>query len=694
MTGATATSAGPRTLVGQALLQSDPAGLRALALRSRNDLVVDALRRRAAGSDVASRLSLAAALAGMGRSGEELAEAVEIYEQVLAGHGAKVIPSVDQRHLVQAAFLAGRHDLVEHALQVLPRLTDAVVSGLRADLANQVVGGPGARSQAEWEALFGARFVDRGLAAPTVSTEGACLFDGLGSGQARRVGGQAPGSGQARGVVGQARGVGGSPPGLAGQGSVDGPLVTVIVPAYRPEEGLVTSVRSILAQSYANLEVLLVDDCSGPGYAEVLERAEALDPRVRLLRQERNGGSYLARNAALAQARGELVTTQDADDWSHPERLARQVALMTQSPGSVASRSAAIRCRPDLTRQWFGYSPERMNASSLMVRREVLERLGGFDQIRKGADSEMIERLGLLGEGALVDVTLPLAVTRLAEGSLSRADFSLGRHSADRVLFRSAFRWWHLQVAGRSGSRADAGLGEEPVADSGSRARAADVDGLTLRREGSRPFPVPRSFVRDLPGQGPGRTTYDLVVLTDLARPLPDVVRRLPDVARPVRLEDSGHTPTDRVETPTTVTRAQPGRVAVLGREDLARGAVDVPTWDDSLVEAGRDGQVDLLTDAVPVHAETLVVTDASLLALPALPLPELTAERVLVVAIPPGPGEPPRDLEEAGRVVREWLGRAPVWVVPGEAERTVWQQEGWDLPLLGDALGSPPCAR
>lgn len=636
-TAATSVHAAPRTLMGQALRHADPGQLRALALRSQNDQVVEALRRKAADGDVPSRLSLAAALAGMGRSGEELLEAVGIYEEVLAAHGARALPSVDQRHLVQAAFLAGRHDLVEHALEVLPRLTDAVISGLRADLANPVVGGPGALPHAEWERLFGARFVDRGLEPPSVAPGGTCLFDGLGGASAR---------------------------------AVDGPLVTVIVPAYRPDEGLITSVRSVLAQSHHHLEVLLVDDCSGPGYAEVFERAAVLDPRVRLLRQERNGGSYLARNAALAQARGELVTTQDADDWSHPERLARQVVAMAERPAAVASRSAAIRCRPDLTRQWFGYSPERMNASSLMVRREALERLGGFDQIRKGADSEMIERLGRLGEDALVDVTMPLAVTRLAEGSLSRADFSLGRHSADRVLFRSAFRWWHTRVAERAGEQ-------------------VGVEQVSLHREGSRPFPVPRSFVRDLPGKETGRTTYPLVVLTDLARPLPEVVRRhlpdmasrhLPDEAQQRLPDEAGrHLPNEAGQAPDE----GGAPVAVLGREDLTRGAVDIPTWHDSLIEAGRDGLVDLLTDTVPVHAQTLVVTDASLLALPALPLPELSADRVLVVAVPPGPSEPPRDLEEAGRVVREWLGLTPTWVAADEADQASWADDGWALPLL-----------
>src|SRR5699024_6074406 len=195
----------------------------------------------------------------------------------LDAEGPRALPSVDQRHLVQAAFLAGRHDLVVRGLAELPRLTDAVASGLRADLANPVAGEPGGVPHPRWGELFGDRFVPRGLAARRVATDGACPFAGLGLG---------PGRG------------------------VDGPLVSVVVPAYRPDEGLITSVRSILAQSHGHLEVLLVDDCSGEGSGELFARAEALDPRVRLVRMVRNGGGYLARHAAPGQAAGARVTTQ------------------------------------------------------------------------------------------------------------------------------------------------------------------------------------------------------------------------------------------------------------------------------------------------------------------------------------------------------------------------------------------------
>lgn len=606
--------------------------LQAVALRSRHDAVLGALAdaaslgcepralvpRLLAGDRLPSRsvvprrtlpftLALATAWAGMSRRTEELRAAAEVYRQVLAAHGPRGLRPLEQRHYLQAAFLAGRHDLVREGLAVLEGVSADVVEGLRADLANPYVaqGSPAgeradAGSHEAWVELFGSRFRARGLAAPQVDPVVQDVFDGL------RL---APGR------------------------SVDGPLVTVIMPAWRPGPGLLTSVRSVLAQSHGRLEVLLVDDASGPEHDDLFAECESLDPRVRLLRQPVNGGSYRARNAALGHARGELVTTQDADDWSHPERLAEQVAMLGQHPEAAASRSAAIRARPDLTRQWFGYRPERMNASSLLVRREAFEHVGPFDAIRKGADSELYERLVLAG--GVVDVVKPLAVTRLAAGSLSRADFSWGRHHPDRVLFRSSFRDWHRRLA-------------------------EGADELPLRRTGRRPYVVPRSFVRGL--EEPGPAAYPLVLLADVAEPLP---------AAPA-LE---------------LLAPQGTRPAVLAREDLTLARVAQPHHAAGLLRAAREGELDLLTDADEVRAGTLLVLEPGLLALPALPLPLLRADRVVVAAVPPGSDEPTRDLEAAGQTARALSGRAPVWCARDTDEQEIWRADGWVLPLLADVL-------
>ncbi len=91
------------------------------------------------------------------------------------------------------------------------------------------------------------------------------------------------------------------------------PLISVIVPVYRAEDGLEDCVRSILAQSYRRLEVILVDDGSPDRCPEICDAFAREDARVRVIHQE-NGGVSRARNAGLAAARGEYIGFVDSDD--------------------------------------------------------------------------------------------------------------------------------------------------------------------------------------------------------------------------------------------------------------------------------------------------------------------------------------------------------------------------------------------
>ncbi len=98
----------------------------------------------------------------------------------------------------------------------------------------------------------------------------------------------------------------------------DKPLITVIVPIYNIEEYLPRCVRSIMAQTYGNLEILLVDDGSTDGTGQLCDRLAQEDSRIRVLHKE-NGGSSSARNLALETARGKYVGFVDSDDYIDPD---------------------------------------------------------------------------------------------------------------------------------------------------------------------------------------------------------------------------------------------------------------------------------------------------------------------------------------------------------------------------------------
>lgn len=95
------------------------------------------------------------------------------------------------------------------------------------------------------------------------------------------------------------------------------PLVSVIVPVYRVENYLRTCVDSILAQTYSDLEVILVDDGSPDGCPAICDEYAKQDARVRVIHQK-NAGACAARNSALDVCQGEYITFVDSDDFIHP----------------------------------------------------------------------------------------------------------------------------------------------------------------------------------------------------------------------------------------------------------------------------------------------------------------------------------------------------------------------------------------
>lgn len=102
------------------------------------------------------------------------------------------------------------------------------------------------------------------------------------------------------------------------------PLVSVILPVWNGEKFLPHAIASALRQTYSHLEVIVVDDGSTDRSAQILDRAAALDSRLRVVRQP-NHGVAKARNRAIAEARGELIAPLDADDIWLPTKIARQV---------------------------------------------------------------------------------------------------------------------------------------------------------------------------------------------------------------------------------------------------------------------------------------------------------------------------------------------------------------------------------
>lgn len=239
-------------------------------------------------------------------------------------------------------------------------------------------------------------------------------------------------------------------------GSVPGPLVSVLVPFFDAGAVLATALESLRVQTWGPLEVLMIDDASADRGAAVAAEFAARDPRFRLIRQAANRGAYAARNRGLAEARGDYVTTHDADDWSHPEKIARAMAALRQG-GAAVALTDWVRADADLC-FWGSWCPSpnqpMTDFSSALFRRDLIDRVGPWDTARVSADREFLSRVRHLTGRAPAHVLrgCPLAFGRLSAGSLTRAGAT---HAATalhgiRRDYREASEAWHATLAGNA----------------------------------------------------------------------------------------------------------------------------------------------------------------------------------------------------------------------------------------------------
>jgi glycosyltransferase involved in cell wall biosynthesis len=207
------------------------------------------------------------------------------------------------------------------------------------------------------------------------------------------------------------------------------PLVSVVTATYNMAHYLGQAIQSVLAQTYANVELLIVDDGSTDNTREVVD-AFLADSRVKYLTQE-NKGQAAAKNRGILESSGEYVAFLDADDMWAPEKLELQIPLFAgiENLGVVYSRVACIdKNGSDLGvsngELFRGCISSRLliynfvGFGTAVVKRECFDRLGGFDEnYRMAIDYDLWLRFSTEYEFDFVD--RPLLYYRWWPGQLS-----------------------------------------------------------------------------------------------------------------------------------------------------------------------------------------------------------------------------------------------------------------------------------
>lgn len=171
------------------------------------------------------------------------------------------------------------------------------------------------------------------------------------------------------------------------------PLVSVIIPAYNAEPFIRKTIDSVLAQTYSQLEIIVVDDGSSDQTAEIVREISQKDDRITLFRQA-NAGVAIARNLAIHHAQGDYIAPIDADDIWYPRKLEKQMRVMLNAGpevGLVYAWSVYITEADDLTTTCqinylegvahipMLYGNQLGNASSALIRRSCFEAIGGYN---------------------------------------------------------------------------------------------------------------------------------------------------------------------------------------------------------------------------------------------------------------------------------------------------------------------------
>lgn len=238
----------------------------------------------------------------------------------------------------------------------------------------------------------------------------------------------------------------------------EGPKVTVLVAAYEANQTLHTALRSLQSQTWNNIEVIILDDCSPTSSVkDISDSFIEKDKRFKYIRLAENGGAYIARNRGLLEAEGEFVTLHDADDWSHPQKIETQVRFLMDNPEAIGCTSEQARCTDDLSFNVVRRLGSLIipNISSFMFRRtEVLEAVGGWDRVRFGADVQFINRIKkAFGSACCIDLrTGPLSFQRSSEGSAtghSAFGFDGFKFGVRRVYEQLSDTWLEKQEIGK-----------------------------------------------------------------------------------------------------------------------------------------------------------------------------------------------------------------------------------------------------
>jgi glycosyltransferase involved in cell wall biosynthesis len=272
------------------------------------------------------------------------------------------------------------------------------------------------------------------------------------------------------------------------------PLVSILLPTYNSAATLHCALNSLQCQTWENIEIIIIDDCSTDNTKDIVRIFQANDHRIKFIQTPENQGAYFARNMGLQLAKGEYVTCHDSDDWSHPQKIEVQATHLHKNKETLGNTSRWIRANNNLqfSRSNLAGYYIHDNLSSFMFRREyILSHFGYWDSVRFSADDEMIRRIRKReGIGSIINIPTP--------------PLSFGRIMLTSLTNNSAFGYYGYQIGAR-----------KEYIESASWFSDNFPHYILPFPIKERPFPVPRPLLPQFKKDAHNRFFFNLIVAYD-----------------------------------------------------------------------------------------------------------------------------------------------------------------------------------
>jgi len=222
--------------------------------------------------------------------------------------------------------------------------------------------------------------------------------------------------------------------------------VSIIMPAYNAEKTIEASIGSVLSQTFADWELIIIDDVSQDQTIEIVQKLADSDQRVILHVNEKNSGVSQARNKGIGYAKGTWLAFLDSDDLWHEDKLEKQLRFIEET-GAVISYTATAYINESGEKSDYILSAERnftykkllkrnlMSCSSVMVRRDVMVPF----PLEREIHEDYVVWLTLVKEvGCAHGLDEPLLIYRMMEGSKSS-----GRITSAKMIYNA---YHHPQI--------------------------------------------------------------------------------------------------------------------------------------------------------------------------------------------------------------------------------------------------------